>query len=210
MLVFPKGEYIPSLSPHIFPSPAPNMPESKKKPAAKASRRHNRPYLNPGGKVPTALPKHRVLVSRIAEQSHTVEVHHVTTFAGEHNPVTFHKNHPLRQLIYVPFTPLVHEDYLSITSTPNVIKGWCNFVEPATIRYEDQKPSRELLRHCPESVGVSPPLLRGLITINPWHMKYLRAMSAGWSNTIHLKSPIQNWMAKAQHLRAKYSSNDGV
>lgn len=46
---------------------------------------------NPGGKVPPALPKYRVLVGRISEESHTVEVYYVTTFAGKHNPVIFHK-----------------------------------------------------------------------------------------------------------------------
>lgn len=161
---------------------------------------------NSSSKVPTALPKHRVLVSRISEESHTVEVYYLTTFAGKLNPVTFHKNHPMKRLMYIPVAPLIHDNYLSITSTPPVIRGWCNFVQPAVIRYEDETPSRELLRHCPESVGINPPLWHGRITIDTWHMKYLRAMSTGWGNTIHLKSPVQDWIVKARHLKEKYSA----
>lgn len=37
-------------------------------------------------------------------------------------------------------------------------------------------------------------------------MKYIRALNTGWCNTIKVKSPVEDWIAKAKHLREKYSS----
>lgn len=101
----------------------------------------------PDIKVPTALPKHRVILSRLCEVTHTVEVYYLTTFGGKHDPSTFHVNHELKKLMYLPVAPLVHEKYLSISSSPPVIRGWCNFAQPAEIFYGDETPSRQLLRH---------------------------------------------------------------
>lgn len=164
----------------------------------------------PGDQVHSALPKHRVLLSRIIERSHNVEVYYLTTFAGNGNPSIFHNNHAIKKRMYLPFKPLVHPDYISMESCPPVMKGWCNFADTAIIKYSNQTPSRQLLRHCPESIGIEPPLLHGRIALHHSAMLYLRAMTTGWSNTIDLGSPIKDWLAVAQRLREEYSNHMDV
>lgn len=58
-----------------------------------------------------------------------------------------------------PFQPFVR--YFSIESSPPVMKGWCNFADPAVIKPCEQTPTRQLLRDCPDSAGREPPLVHG-------------------------------------------------
>lgn len=160
----------------------------------------------PGAQVHGALPKHQVLLSRIIERSHNVQVYYLTTSTGTGNPSSSHNNQAIKKRMYLPFTPLVHPDYIGMESSPPVMKVWCNFADPAVIRYSDQTPSRQLLRYCPESIGSQPPLLHARIALHHSAMLYLRAMTTGWSNTIDLELPIEDWLGVAQCLRGEYSN----
>lgn len=56
------------------------------------------------------------------------------TFDGKGNRSCYHNNHAIKTRISLPFKPLVHQAYISMESSPRVIKGWCNFADPAVLR----------------------------------------------------------------------------
>lgn len=76
-----------------------------------------------------------------------------------------------------------------------------------TGRYDGQTPRRELLRHCPEGRGIQPPLMHARVTLGDWQMKYLRAMTYEWVNTILADKPVRKWLEKAHELREIYSAD---
>lgn len=161
----------------------------------------------PGGHVPAALAKHRVLLQRIDPMSNSVEVYYITTFGnGRTSPTRFHRGNTLQRRMYLPLSPLAFPGYLSIRSTPPVLKGWLNFGRSAEILYGPATPSRQLLRHPPESFGVRPPLLNAPIVLDAQPLGYVRAMAASWLATIRSGQPLAQWLAEAERLRTQYNA----
>lgn len=143
--------------------------------------------------VPRPLPPRRVLLSSICQREHTVTVYHVTTTTGTLYPKPPHTAHPS---IYLPVSPGVHTDYLAITPTPPLVRGWCNFAHPAMVKYDDRRPRARLGQGVHNPVG---------IVLDKRQMDYLRAMTAAWLNTACVMNPVRELTDEARRLRVAYA-----
>lgn len=154
--------------------------------------------------VPQSMIKHRVLLTHIDHRRKAVYVNYVTTFGnGHYTPTRFHKNERDRQM-YIPFDPLRFSGYLSVASTPPLMKGWLNFADPCVIDYNAGTSVRRMIRHTPESVGIAPPLRNGPIAIQDVQLGYVNAMHGGWKATVLSGRSIEIWKDKAEKLRVEY------
>lgn len=82
--------------------------------------------------------------------------------------------------------------------------GWLNFVEPVRIFDSVGTPTKEFLGHTPETVGIASPLVNGRIKMSAEGLRYIRAMSAAWADTLHSGLPGSRWVAEAGHLGKTY------
>lgn len=143
--------------------------------------------FNPDGArrtVPQSMIRHRILLTHIDRRRKAVYVDYVTTFGnGRHTPTRFHSDLNKRHM-YIPFAPLDFPGYLSVASTPPLMKGWLNFADSCVIDYNAGISVKRMIPHAPESVGIGPPLRNGPIVMEEVQLGYVNAMHGSWKATV--------------------------
>lgn len=114
-----------------------------------------------GGKVPEALPKHKVLLAAKVLEYPAVEAFCLTTFGGR-TLAKFNGIEGVSREEYISVGGIAVGNqltkYLGIESTPPVMKGWLNFVRPIMVEYDDTAPHRKRVCYASESTKtINPP-----------------------------------------------------